>query len=114
MGAEKPRKYRNKKVVYNGIKFDSKRECERYKELSLLEQAGVISDLQHQVKFPLQCGGTPVKSKSGRRLSFWLDFQYQQDGETVYEDIKGFMPDKNMLKIAVVEAEYGIEIRIVR
>lgn len=46
-------KYNNKKVEVDGIIFDSKREAERYQELSLLEKAGVIRDLQRQVKYIL-------------------------------------------------------------
>lgn len=33
-------KYNNKKVEVDGIIFDSKREAERYQELSLLEKQG--------------------------------------------------------------------------
>lgn len=46
-------KYHNKKVCYNGIAFDSKKEACRYSELLLLERAGVITDLQMQVPFVL-------------------------------------------------------------
>lgn len=46
-------KYGNKKVKYNGIVFDSKKEALRYKELLLLERAKEIFDLQLQVKFEL-------------------------------------------------------------
>ena len=33
-------KYHNKKSVYDGKKFDSKKEMYRYQELALLEKAG--------------------------------------------------------------------------
>ena len=33
-------KYNNKKVVLNGITFDSQKEARRYRDLSLLERAG--------------------------------------------------------------------------
>jgi hypothetical protein len=65
---------------------------------------------------PLTCGGREVKSKSGRRLSYWVDFKYY-DHETNkwrYEDVKGFDTPLSSLKIAMVEAEYGIEVEIVR
>jgi hypothetical protein len=32
-------KYNNKKVEYDGYKFDSIKECTRYKQLKLLERA---------------------------------------------------------------------------
>lgn len=94
--------------------FDSIREFERYQELNLMEAAGAIGSLKCQVHIPLTCGGEPVKSKSGRQLSYRADFQYDENGETIYEDVKGHNVRESMLKIAVVEAEYGIEIRIVR
>jgi hypothetical protein len=46
-------KYHAKKVTVNGETFDSKREYNRFCELSLLERAGTIADLQRQVKFVL-------------------------------------------------------------
>ena len=46
-------KYKAKKITYNGIVFDSKREYHRYRELLMLEKAGQITDLQMQVKYVL-------------------------------------------------------------
>ena len=46
-------KYHAKKVRYNGIDFDSKKEMQRYAELRLLEKAGKIFDLQLQKTFEL-------------------------------------------------------------
>lgn len=43
-------KYNNKKVVYDNIKFDSKKEMIRYTELKLLEKAKKIKDLELQKK----------------------------------------------------------------
>ena len=53
---EKPKKkfkYRNIKVVVDGIKFDSKKEADYYGKLKMKEKAGLISDLKLQVKFKL-------------------------------------------------------------
>ena len=49
----KPRqsKYRNVKTKYEGITFDSKRECERYKVLKAWQQKGLIKNLVLQPKF---------------------------------------------------------------
>ena len=41
-------KYRNKKVMYDGIKFDSIKEKNRYQQLKLLEQGGEIEDLKNR------------------------------------------------------------------
>ena len=46
-------KYKNKKVIVDGILFDSKLEAERYKQLKELEQKGVIKNLQLQKNFEL-------------------------------------------------------------
>ena len=46
-------KYNNKKVVLNGITFDSQKEARRYRDLSLLERAGEIKGLELQKAFIL-------------------------------------------------------------
>lgn len=46
-------KYGSKKVTYDGIVFDSKKEMRRYCELKLLERAGKIKDLELQKTFEL-------------------------------------------------------------
>ena len=43
-------KYHNTKVIYNGIKFDSKKEMQRYKDLELLESTDYICNLELQKK----------------------------------------------------------------
>ena len=47
------RKYRNKRVEYEGIVFDSLKEKRRYCQLQILEKNGSISDLRLQVPFEL-------------------------------------------------------------
>lgn len=47
----KKNKYSNKITLVDGIKFDSKAEAKRYKELKLMEQAGLIKSLVLQPKF---------------------------------------------------------------
>lgn len=46
-------KYGNRKVVVDGITFDSKKEAQRYTELKSLEKAGKITGLQLQREFEL-------------------------------------------------------------
>ena len=50
-------KYSNQKVVIDNIKFDSKKEANRYLELKIIEKAGEISNLQLQ-KTVLACRKT--------------------------------------------------------
>ena len=49
----KSNKYHNTKVIYKGIKFDSKKERDRYITLKQLERAGIIEKLELQPKFLL-------------------------------------------------------------
>jgi hypothetical protein len=39
-------KYHNRKTVYKGIQFDSQKEENRYRELVLLERAGLIRGIE--------------------------------------------------------------------
>lgn len=77
-------KYGNHKVTFDGIKFDSKKEMNRYIELKLLQRAGKISDLQLQVPFVL------LKAGNGERgVKYIADFVYlDADGNKVVEDVK--------------------------
>lgn len=117
----KVRKYGNEKVAVNGILFDSIREADRYVELKALERQRVIIDLELQPKYWLACGGEPVKIRSkkspnGRRCTYRADFRYvlRETGETYVEDVKGVDTEASRLRRAVVEAEYGVRIVIVR
>lgn len=96
--------------------FDSIREFERYQELNLMEAAGVIRDLKCQVKIKLTAGGTPVLTQKKRQYSYIVDFKYWdcEKRRMRYEDVKGYATPLGNLKIAMVEAESGIEVEIVR
>lgn len=114
-------KYRNRKVQYDGYKFDSLRECERYKELCLLQDAGDIIKLEVQPKFPLRVAGKDVKIRSerypnGRKVSYFADFAYYDEaaGKRIVEDVKGADTPMSRLKRALVEAQYGVPVIIVR
>lgn len=116
------RKYRNKKVVVNGIAFDSKKEAHRYHELLLLEKAGAISDLKIQVKYiliPTQREPDIIGSRGGIRKGkliekeccYIADFVYQENGETVVEDTKGYRTKEYILKRKLMLHVHGIRIR---
>ena len=97
----KGRKYGNKKIKIDGMIFDSKKEGYRYRELSLLQKAGAISDLRTQVKFVLipaqrepdrkgPKGGTIKGRLLERDVSYIADFVYRDSsGKIVVEDVKG-------------------------
>lgn len=82
-------KFLNKKTVVNGIQFHSQKEAQRYRELSLLQQKGVIKNLTLQPVFRLQDGFT-YRGKKERPINYIADFQYfdTQLGHDVVEDVK--------------------------
>lgn len=84
-------KYRNKIVYSNGNKFDSKKEYFRFCELCLLQQNGIISDLQKQVKFEI----VPKAGKNKRVRYYIADFVYIENGKKVIEDVKSPATKKN-------------------
>lgn len=106
-------KYKSKKTVVDGQKFDSKKEAARYQELLLLEKAGVIKNLSRQVKFVLipsqrdEATGKVVE----RECSYKADFVYEEDGKTVVEDVKGFRTKEYIIKRKLLLWQYGIRIR---
>lgn len=107
-------KYNNKKITVDGQIFDSKKEANRYKELLLLEKAGEIKDLRTQVKFKLipaqrdEATGKVIE----RECSYKADFvYYEEDGETVVEDVKGFRTKDYIIKRKLMLYQYGIRIR---
>ena len=94
---KKTHKYNTKKVKVDGIKFDSKKEANRYLELKILERAGVISNLILQPKFLLQ-DGFERDGKKYRVIFYIADFEYIQDGKRIVEDVKGVKTDIYKLK----------------
>lgn len=104
----KTNKYRNKTYSYDGITFDSMKECRRYQELKLLEKAGKIKNLELQKAYELipaqyekskevyTKGAHKGELKPGKLLeracNYVADFYYFdcETGEPVVEDVKGF------------------------
>lgn len=95
-------KYGNKKTEVQGILFDSKRESERYKDLRMMEQVGVISGLRLQPEYVLQEGFEVKNTKGGknkiRAIKYRGDFEYWKNGLQYCEDTKGFKTEVYKLK----------------
>ena len=100
-------KYKNSKVVIDGIKFDSGAEGERYKILKSAEKAGLIKNLQLQVNYPLLVNGLKI-------CDYRADFVYEVGGKTVAEDVKGQLHDVFKLKYKLMYACHGIVLLITR
>lgn len=104
-------KYRNRKVVLDGITFDSAKEADRWSVLKILEAMGVISHLERQPKFKLTCGDRPVLIRSkgypnGRQAIYTADFAYFNGDKRVVEDVKSkaTRTEAYVLRKAIVEA----------
>ena len=106
----KQNKYHNKKVIVDNIKFDSKKEARRYNELKLLEKAGIIKNLQRQVKYELQ-PSFKYNGKTIRAINYIADFVYEKDGELIVEDVKGIKTDIYKLKKKMLLYIFNIEIQ---
>ena len=93
-------KYRNKKVIKDGEKFDSIHEYRRYFDLKLLEKCGVIEDLRRQVKYELiptqrekstrvytkgRKKGQPIEGKTiERAVDYVADFVYSKQSNAIF------------------------------
>lgn len=107
-------KYRNKKVQFNGITFDSKAEETRYKQLLLMQKANYITDLELQPRFLLQ-ESFKKNGKTYRKIEYVADFKYIEDGKTIVEDVKGIQTDVFKLKHKIFEKVYpDLELRIIK
>ena len=109
-------KYHNKKIKIDGIEFDSILEAKKYKELKLLERAGLIKDLKRQVKFELQ--PKYIKNnKTIRAINYVADFVYfdVEKDKTIVIDTKGFRTEIFKLKKKIFEYVYpDLEIKEIR
>ena len=100
-------KYGNiKTTTSDGIRHDSIKEANRWCELNLLQRAGVISNLQRQVKFEL------IPKQDGERAVHYVaDFVYIENGKQVVEDVKGMRTDVYKIKRRLMLWRYGIRIK---
>ena len=92
-------KYKNRKVEYKGLTFDSVKERNYYMYLEGLLEAGEITNLQLQVKYILQPRFKAVNGHIIRPITYTADFVYNdKDGKEVIVDVKGFRTDVYKLK----------------
>lgn len=122
-------KYGNKKVEYDGHKFDSMRERDRYIFLKEKEKEGVIADLELQPEFelvpaqykyeqiPTSKGMKEKKSVIERALHYRADFSYVLNNtirELVIEDVKispKMRPIEFKIKKKLMLWIHGIEVK---
>ena len=118
-------KYGSRKIIRDGIEWDSVKEYRRYCELSLLERAGEIHNLERQKPFeliPAQYEYYARYGKNGKRLKdgkrcieqsvvYKADFVYTENGLTVVEDTKGFRTKDYIIKRKLMLWVHGIKIK---
>jgi protein associated with RNAse G/E len=96
---KKRQKYGNKKIVVNGIKFDSKLEqhCHGY-----LELIGADFDFQQKITLiePFR-----FNDKAVRATTLIIDFIVRHNGKTIYLDTKGFATDVAKLKFKLLKVK---------
>ena len=103
-------KYNNKKILVNGVKFDSMKEYKRYLQLQMLERAGEITDLQRQVKYvliPAQKEPDTIGPKGGihkgktieQECAYIADFVYKVPikEEKLFSNKEGHLESMEML-----------------
>lgn len=88
------RKYGNIKTEVDGIKFDSRKESNRYFELKLLEKSGQITDLILQPRFKI-IDAVRFNGKTQRSRFYIADFMYCENGKIIVEDVKSEITRKN-------------------
>ena len=103
-------KYNAKKTEFMGYKFDSRWEAERYGQLSSMVLAGVVKDLERQVKYDIIVNDQKI-------CRYIADFVYilvHENGseEKIVEDAKGVQTSDFKLKKKLMKAVFDIEIKI--
>lgn len=101
-------KYHNKKMVVDGITFDSMREASYYVAYKNLERQGEIKNLQLQTPFNIEINGKKI-------CKYLADFTYEDNSGFHIVDVKSPITAKDRvfrLKKKLVEAFYDVEIEI--
>lgn len=98
-------KYGNKKTVYNGRLYDSKKEAGRAQELDILVRVGEVISWSPQPVFRIEHRGVNI-------CKYIADFMVEYaDGRIEYEDVKGFRTAIYRLKKKLVKAFYSVDIK---
>lgn len=92
-------KYKNKKVICDGHKFDSIKEKNWYVKYKLMEDQGVIENLTLQPKFILQAAFR-YEGKHNRAITYSADFLFYdvESKKWITVDVKGFKTEVYRIK----------------
>jgi hypothetical protein len=107
------RKYNNQPTERNGIKFDSRKEANRYEELMFLRQAGEIDNLKLQPQFTLQESYMTPEGERVRAIRYVADFSYTQGSQMVVEDVKSkaTATAQYKMKKKLMQERFGISVK---
>lgn len=91
-GGDKPKELLAHKGTPDGD-FDSGEEYQRWCFLKLMQQAGMIADLERQVEYMLQEAFTDATGHKHRAITYTADFRYFDCIAKAYitEDYKGYI-----------------------
>lgn len=109
---KKPSKYRNKPQVVDGVRFDSKREANRWQELLILQRTGRITRLERQVVYVLAPKVKLLDDERARpALRMVIDFRYWEGDQMVLEDAKGDVDPAWRIKQHLLKTVHGLDVR---
>ena len=104
-------KYNSKRVEFQGITFDSKMECDFYKYLLELKEAGKVLSITLQPTMML-IGKFEKYGKKFRSITYTPDFYVEySDGRKEYIDVKGFSTDASELRRKLFDSIYPETLR---
>lgn len=105
-------KYGNKKVVNDGITFDSAMEAKYYDHLKLLQAQGIVTSFELQPRFVL----LPKFEKNGkkyREIGYTADFTvHYADGHSEVVDIKGMVTQQFELRKKLFDYRFPHELKL--
>ena len=111
---QKQSKYKNKKVVVDGITFDSKMESDYYLYLKQLEKLGIVSEFLMQKSYTL-LEGYDKEGKKIRPIIYKSDFEVHfADGHIEVVDVKGFLTADFKLKKKMFEYRFPFTLKLVK
>lgn len=100
-------KYNNRRTLYNGNWYASKREAQYAQELDFRVKAHDIKFWQRQIRFPL---GIYDREGVFHHICFYVvDFKIvHNNGNFEYVDVKGVQTDVFKLKWKMFQVLYGV------
>jgi len=93
-----------------GLRFDSKWEAERWGQLKSMERAGIVTQLERQIRYDLSINDIKI-------CSYIADFRYLLEEENglfklIVEDAKGILTPEFKLKKKLMKAIHNIELHL--